>query len=225
MKIVVFTKKNKATVRKVIGLLKARVKNCVVYQGELTDKFPEGAYNDSQDVVISYLSPWIIPKAVLRNTKLYNINFHTGPSEYPGIGCVNFAIYNGEKEYGVICHHMNEKVDTGEIIKSVRFPVLESDTVFSLTERCYVNLLILFEDVLESLLNTGCLPKASERWKRKPYTRRELEDLCKISSDMSKDEVKRRIRATEYPGMPGAYIDLFGQRFEYNPDSEGRING
>ena len=30
-------------------------------------------------------------------------------------------------------------------------------------------------------------------------------NLCMIKRDMSEEEVGRRIRATTYPGMPGAY--------------------
>ena len=34
---------------------------------------------------------------------------------------------------------------------------------------------------------------------------------------MDKKEVENRIRATSYIDMPGAYIELFGYKFEYNP--------
>jgi hypothetical protein len=33
---------------------------------------------------------------------------------------------------------------------------------------------------------------------------------------MSEEEVKRRVKATQFPGMPGAYIKLYNYKFEYN---------
>tara|TARA_B100000315_G_C14171228_1_gene404646 strand:- start:339 stop:515 length:177 start_codon:yes stop_codon:yes gene_type:complete len=57
-------------------------------------------------------------------------------------------------------------------------------------------------------LTNDLLSKSNEEWKRKPFTRRELDRLCVISKDMTEDEIERRIKATTYPGKPGAYIEL-----------------
>ena len=35
---------------------------------------------------------------------------------------------------------------------------------------------------------------------------------------MSKKEIKKRIKSTEFPGMLGAYIKLYDYKFEYNKD-------
>ena len=35
---------------------------------------------------------------------------------------------------------------------------------------------------------------------------------------LSKQEIEKRIRATYYFGKPAPFIELFGHRFEYNPD-------
>jgi len=78
-------------------------------------------------------------------------------------------------------------------------------------------MLSLFFKVMDCILKKNALPECDEIWQRLPYTRKELEDLCRVSFGMSKEEIKKRIRATAYPGMPGAYIDLFSQCFEYSP--------
>src|SRR5216684_8833236 len=75
------------------------------------------------DYIVSYLSPWIVPEPLLNRARRAAINFHPGPPEYPGIGCTNFALYNNETSYGVTCHHMVPKVDTGAIISVKRFAV------------------------------------------------------------------------------------------------------
>ncbi len=158
------------------------------------------------DYIISYLSPFIIPKGVLDRANRAAINFHPGPPEYPGIGCTNFAIYNGETEFGVTCHHMAPRVDTGTIIEVRRFPLHPEDTVYSLTQRCYASILELFHEVITLILAGKPLPRSDEHWRRKPYRRHELDELCRITPDMPAEEVARRIRAVTFPGAPGATV-------------------
>ena len=87
---------------------------------------------------------------------------------------------------------MNPKVDTGKIIAVKRFPIFETDTVHSLTEGCYGNILTLFYEIAQLILSGDDLPQSDEFWKRKPYTRKELNELCKITSDMSEEEVIKK---------------------------------
>lgn len=218
MKVTLFVKEEKATVREVLGYAKTHFADISIYQGKMGDPFPKKAINESPDILISYISPWIIPKEVLNRTKLWNMNFHPGPPEYPGIGCFNFAIYHGKEEYGVTAHLMEAKVDTGKIIGVKRFPLLNSDSVFSLSIKSYGYMFQLFLEIMDFIISKKTLPESSESWKVKPYKREELEELCKIPLDATQEEVQKRIRATSYPGMPGAYIEFENVRFEYNPD-------
>src|SRR5438309_8661335 len=57
------------------------------------------------DYIVSYLSRWIIPETVLRRARIAAINFHPASPDYPGIGCNNFALYDGAGAYGVTSHH------------------------------------------------------------------------------------------------------------------------
>ncbi|MAF96650.1 MAG: hypothetical protein CMM60_12975 [Rhodospirillaceae bacterium] len=165
--------------------------------------------------IISYLSPFILPPSLLDNAKGAALNFHPGPPQYPGIGCTNFALYNGETEYGVTCHHMAAKVDTGPIIAVRRFDILPDDSVLSLTERCYAHIYDLFMEITGVLLAGRPLPVADETWTREPYKRHELDSLCRITPDMEAEEIERRIRAVTFPGAPGAFVELQGHRFAY----------
>src|SRR4030095_109021 len=100
----------------------------IVYS-ERSQPFPQDLHNWKGDLIISYLSQWIIPQLLLEKAAVAALNFHPGPPEYPGIGCTNFAIYDNVDEFGVTCHHMAARVDTGKIIAVKRFPVYESETV------------------------------------------------------------------------------------------------
>jgi methionyl-tRNA formyltransferase len=181
--------------------------------GKRGDPLPPALETWHGDLLISYLSPWIIPAAILERAENAALNFHPAPPQYPGIGCTNFAIYDGAREYGVTCHHMNPKVDTGAIVAVRRFEVLPGDTVYSITQRCYTSMLPLFYEVMTQWLRGGTLPTRTESWGREPYRRSELNALCRVTACMDKDEIRRRVKATSYPGAPGAYVELAGIRF------------
>ena len=182
-------------------------------EGTRGQAFPEEYQWWEGQFIISYLSPWIIPNTLLKRASVAAINFHPGPPEYPGIGCTNFAIYNSEKTFGITCHHMDPKVDTGKIIAVRRFPLFETDTVYSLTQRCYAYMQTCFYDIVSQIAEGKTLPDAGEPWKRIPYKRIELNELCRISPEMSEAEIQRRVKAVTFPGMPGAYTELAGKKF------------
>ncbi len=166
------------------------------------------------DYIISYLSRWVVPEDLLRRAKMAAINFHPASPEYPGIGCNNFALYENAKEYGVTCHHMAMKVDTGRIIAVKRFPVNPEDDVASLLKRTYENQIALFFEIAQLMTEGKELPVSSEKWTRAPFTRKQFNELFVIRPDMAQVEIARRIRAISYKQWQ-PYIEIEGFRFEY----------
>jgi len=175
--------------------------------------FPESAFWWKGDLCISYNSRWIIPASILNNIKIA-INFHPGPPEYPGVGCVNWALYEGATRFGVTCHFMDKTVDSGGIIRTIHFPVYPNDTVESLLQRTRHAQLALFYDVMEDILSGIPLYANSFlSWTGPPQTRKQLDELARIDCSMDDVEVARRVRATSYgPWQPT--IKLGGFTFE-----------
>ena len=193
-----------------------------VFQGNRGDKLPTELLNWQGDLIVSFLSPWIVPEETLKKSELA-INFHPGTPAYGGIGCYNFAIYNEEEKYGVLCHKMESKVDSGEIIKVRYFPMSKDETVLSLKNKSMDNLIKLFHQIMELIAKGKKLPSCEEKWKKKPYTKKELQKLCQISCDMSEKEILKRIKATYYPGGPDyPYIKVDGKKITLK---EIAING
>ena len=188
--------------------IKRHFKNCRSLMLSRGDKLSEMDKSWCGDYIISYLSPAILPKKLLENVGIAALNFHPGPPEYPGIGCTNFAVYDAVREYGVTCHHMKENVDTGDIVFVERFKVYETDDVYGITNRCYAHLQLLFYNAIDLILNGINLPVSTEQWTRKPYTRTELNNLAKVSLDMSQVELSRRLKALDFPGAQGAYLSI-----------------
>lgn len=168
------------------------------------------------DYIISFLSRWVVPEETLKRARKAAINFHPASPDYPGIGCNNFALYEDAKEYGATCHHMAARVDTGRIIAVRRFPVYPDDGVAALLKRTYENQIALFLEIAQLIADGKDLPVSPESWTRPPFTRKQFNELFKITPDMPKDEVSRRIRAISY-GTWQPYIEIQGFRFEYVP--------
>ncbi len=216
MDVLFFGKECDPFVQEALNLLRSLSDRVRAHIGNRHQRVPE-INGEGFDLVISYLSPWIIPSSILKLARVAAINFHPAPPEYPGIGCTNFALYEGVTEYGVTCHQMNSKVDTGAIVAVSRFPVDPKDSVYSLTQRCYQEMSQLFTEIMPDILAGKPVPESSERWARRPFTREELNALCEVKSSMNVDEIRRRVRATTYPGMPGAYVMLGGIKFLAEP--------
>ena len=187
--------------------------------GKWGDPLPPAIQAWEGDYIVSYLSRWVVPDALLRRARIAAINFHPASPEYPGIGCNNFALYEDAREYGVTCHHMAPKVDTGRIIAVRRFPIFPQDDVDALLKRTYENQIALFFEIAQLMADGKELPASSETWTRPPFTRRQFNELFRITPDMPQDEIVRRVRAVSYgPFQP--YVELAGFRFRYDPESQ-----
>ena len=216
-KIALILKENKKHNSKIIRYLNSKKIKSDIFIGKLGDKLPLKLRRKKYDLIISYLSPWIIKQSILSKTKFYNINFHPGPPNYPGTGCYNFAIYNQEKYYGVTAHIMNSKVDTGKILGVKKFKINKNVTLSRLINLSYLKMYDLFKEILNKSLNNKLSPDPSISWERKPYKRSDLENLCILKNNFTKNEILKRIRSTYYPGYPGPYYLIDNKKFEYNP--------
>jgi methionyl-tRNA formyltransferase len=115
---------------------------------------------------------------------------------------------------------MAGKVDTGRIIKVRRFPVYPTDGVEEILKRTYENQMALFFEIAQIMAEGKDLPTSTETWTRPPFSRKQFEELFKITADMSQQEIARRVRAVSYgPWQP--YVELGEFRFEYKPKKQG----
>jgi methionyl-tRNA formyltransferase len=182
------------------------------HSGSVGDPLPAVTPRRRLAAILSFLSPWILPKSLIDQAELA-LNFHPGSRDYPGIGCYNFALYEGVAEYGVVCHHMDARVDTGAIVTEERFAVMPGESVETLKLRSMVVMLELFHRVATAIARGEPLPRAARTWSRKPFTRAELNALGEITPEMPEAEIRRRVHAMTYPGYPGAQLRLGAQLF------------
>ena len=171
------------------------------------------------DYIFCFRSLFVLPKYLIDKAKIGAVNFHPAPVEYPGSGCLNFALYDNATHYGVTAHIMNEKVDNGAILKCQRFPILPSDTVDTLLQRTHLKLVNLFFDVATDLVLGGkesldrmVLSSSGEKWRGDATKMKDFEKLQLVPVDVSEVELEKIIRATYTETFP-PYIRLHGYDF------------
>ena len=121
--------------KKVISKLKKKSKHLNVIS---TDKSKvKTKKNIKFDFIFAFRSHHILKKKLIKKAKYAAINFHPGPPEYRGIGCVNYALYEKSRNYGATAHLIDEKIDHGRIIDVKRFKIRKNESVESLLNRTY----------------------------------------------------------------------------------------
>jgi methionyl-tRNA formyltransferase len=139
---------------------------------------------------------------------------HAAPlPEYRGSACPAFAILNGETEFGVTVHRVNRSLDAGAIIHLEKFLLSNDMTAFDLDARCISTGIEIFADVARLIIN--------EKFKEKPndcgrpaYRRKDIEPFRRLTLSMTHEEIDRKIRACDWPGvLQPAYLESGGRKY------------
>jgi methionyl-tRNA formyltransferase len=164
----------------------------------------------SVDLVVSFLYWRLIREPLISLGRIGCLNFHPAPlPDLRGLGGYNIAVLEGMREWGVSCHFVDERLDTGDLVEVERFAIdPDAHTAFSLDLESGERLVGLFARVIERAL-------AGEELPRKPQgpgryvSREEFERLRVVKPG---DDLERKVRAFWYPPHPGAVVEVEGCR-------------
>ncbi|WP_299080240.1 formyltransferase family protein [uncultured Ruegeria sp.] len=185
----------------------------------LGQALPDWVRNWRGDYIFCFRSYFILDQGLIDAASIAAINFHPGPPEYPGSGCINFALYEGAETYGVTAHIINAKVDNGTIIKALRFPILKHDGLRSVLARTHLYLFHLLQEVVggiatggENYLNHQVATSSAEAWRGEARRMKELSTLQKLPLDIDVTEFHKRLHSMHLPEYP-LHISLHGRKF------------
>jgi len=218
MHVALLTKSNKPFVKEIIKICKKKFNKLDIFITNKKNQIPKKLKKKRYDIVISYLSAWIIPNFILRKTRKFNINFHPGPPKYPGIGCFNFAIFNRDKFYGCTAHIMKKKIDSGKIIDLKKFKISKNETVKSLSFKTYKQMFCLFKKVIKKIENNNINFKKI-KWAKSIFKKTDLNELSTIRIKVKNREIDRFIRSTYYSGYSFPLIKINNHTFVYKKNA------
>ncbi len=155
-----------------------------------------------------------VPNEVLSLARKFVINFHDGPlPRYAGVNVTNWAVMNQEATHSVTWHAMSDRIDSGDILKHVVFPVLPKETAFTLNAKCYDKSIESFAVLIDELAEDRVTPIRQSpenrtyygRWKR-PRGNCTIDWNCSVESI---DALFRGLDCGSYPnplGLPKLYL-------------------
>jgi methionyl-tRNA formyltransferase len=104
------------------------------------------------DLFVSMSFNQILRRQMIREPRLGTINCHAGKLPfYRGRNVLNWALINDEKTFGITVHHVDEGIDTGDIIAQREYAIDDTDTYASLLERAYIGCAELLFDAVKQL--------------------------------------------------------------------------
>ncbi len=172
-------------------------------------------YDDGDiGLIISFTYPLKLEEQIINKGKCA-INFHPAPlPQYRGCGTPCYGILNGEKEWGVTCHYLDNNLDTGNIIAVKKFKIEKMkhytgmDLSLDSWEKCFE----LLREIVDKYA-AGIALKANPQVGGNYYSKKHLEELKEIKADDNAEVISTKIRAFWYPPFEGAYIILDGKKF------------
>lgn len=166
------------------------------------------------DLVLSVLYPRLIHRPLIDLPRVACLNFHPAPlPDWRGLGGYNLAILERLEEWGASAHFVDERFDTGDIVRVKRFPFdHDTETAWSLDLLSQEHLFELFCEVLELALS-GEPPPREPQGEGRYVSGPDLDRLRMVPDDASAEDVERRVRAFWHPPWPGATIVRGGREF------------
>lgn len=153
-----------------------------------------------------------IGKNILSIPTKGSINFHPGPlPEARGSG-YHMAILERWGYFGVTAHYMEEEFDKGPIIECRRFEIDEHIVNKDLVKFTHEQLAILFEDIVDQILN-GDILKGKEQENGRYFSLQELEASKMIDMEADEEDIRRKIRAFWNPPYSGAQIKIGAEKY------------
>mgnify|MGYP006097779971 FL=1 len=170
--------------------------------------------------IFCFRSFYILKKDLIKKAKIAAINFHPGPPNYKGIGCLNYAIYEESKYYGTTCHLINERIDSGKIIDVKKFKLSKKYSVDDLQKKTYTVMLKQGKQIIKNLsankkyLERKIIENKNIKWIKRMKNRKQLNKFYEIKTTDTKLSIDKKIKST-YTNLYKPYIKFHGYLFEY----------
>ena len=161
------------------------------------------------DVFVVAAFGQILSKEILTMPRLGCVNIHASLlPKYRGASPINWCIINGEEETGVTIMQMDEGVDTGDILATVKVKIADDETAESLFEKLSKAGAELIVDTLPKL-ERGEITPVKQNDTESSHTKMMRKSLGEIDWSKSAVEIERLVRGLN--SWPSAYTYINGK--------------
>lgn len=167
-----------------------------------TLKFQKKLNEYGCELFVSMSFNQIFKKSTFSIPKNGTINCHAGKLPfYRGRNVLNWALINGEKEFGITVHFVDEGIDTGDILVQKTFPINENDNYKTLLNKSYKECpKLLLNSILKIMDNKYERLPQENLSKSAIYCSKRIEGDEVINWDNNSRDIFNFIRALTLPG-------------------------
>lgn len=153
----------------------------------------------------------VLPAGLLEIPEKGSINLHASLlPKYRGAAPIHWAIMNGEEKTGCTVFFLEERVDTGGIIKQRETPIGKNETTGDLYERLKLMGSNLLLDAVDEIADNSYTVRPQDDTEASPAPKLYTDD-CKIDFNRSAPEVHNKIRGLS--PFPTAWAELDDLKF------------
>ena len=205
--------------KKIKKLLEKNSKKFYYFESnKIFEKIDKKYLKLNYDYIFCFRSFHILKNNILKKVNKAAINFHPGPPEYRGTGCVNYALYENSKFYGCTAHLINEKVDNGKIIDVKKFNINKKNSISEVLAKTYETMFGLAISTIKNIkknpdfVENQILKNKDMKWSNKIRILKDLNNFYQINKNIKKNDFFKKIRATDTLKFK-PYIKLYGKKF------------
>lgn len=171
------------------------------------------------DAIVVAAFGQILPKALLDIPRFGCINVHASLlPKYRGAAPIQYAILDGEKETGITIMHMDEGLDTGDIILQESLTIEPDETGGSLFDKMAKLGASLILKALEQIEN-GTATRTKQDNEKASYVKMITKEMGKLDFSYPAVKLERMIRGLN--PWPSAYTFIDGKTLKiWNADVE-----
>jgi amino acid adenylation domain-containing protein len=156
------------------------------------------------DYLFSINNPHFISAELLKLPKRCAINYHDSPlPRYAGLHATSWGIMAQEKEWAISWHVMEERLDTGAILKQPIFSIGADETAFTLNGKCFEEAIAAFDALIGELADGETQPVEQDLSKRSYFSAsKRPEHGGVINFAQTAAEIHALIRALDFGFYP-----------------------
>lgn len=164
------------------------------------EEFAKILNDEAPDIIVVVAYGKILPKSVLEFSKFGCVNLHVSLlPKYRGSAPMQRAIMNGETETGVTVMHMDEGLDTGDIIAVEKFPIKDDDNLETIHDRSAAVGAVLLNSTLDEIF-AGRATRVKQNESEATYAPKIEKSDMKIDFSLDARTVSCKIRGVTPPG-------------------------